>query len=30
MLEKNKPIEEIVEFTGLAESDVLALKATLS
>ncbi|SHL48337.1 conserved hypothetical protein (putative transposase or invertase), partial [Fibrobacter sp. UWH4] len=30
MLEKNKPIEEIIEFTGLTESDILTIKATLS
>ncbi|MDD5941577.1 MAG: hypothetical protein PUC83_02895, partial [Fibrobacter sp.] len=30
MLEKNKPIEEIIEFTDLTESDILTIKATLS
>ncbi|MDD7498012.1 MAG: hypothetical protein PUK29_07110, partial [Fibrobacter sp.] len=30
MLIKDKPIEEIVEFTGLTESDIFAIKATLS
>ena len=30
MLIKDKPIEEIVEFTGLTESDILTIKATLS
>ena len=29
MLLKNKPIEEIVEFTDLPESDVLAIKAEI-
>ena len=29
MLLKNKPIEEIVEFTELPESDVLAIKAEI-
>ena len=30
MLIKDKPIEEIIEFTGLTESDILTIKATLS
>ena len=30
MLIKDKPIDEIIEFTGLAESDIFAIKATLS
>ena len=30
MLLKNKPIEEITEFTELSEADVLAIKASLS
>lgn len=29
MLLKNKPIEEITDFTELSEADVLAIKATL-
>jgi len=29
MLLKNEPIEEIVEFTELPESDVLAIKAEI-
>ena len=29
MLAKDKPIEEIVEFTGLTESDIFAIKASL-
>jgi hypothetical protein len=27
MLAKNKPIDEIAEFTGLPESEILAIKA---
>ena len=27
MLAKNKPVDEIAEFTGLAESEILAIKA---
>ena len=27
MLAKNKPLEEIIEFTGLSESEIQALKA---
>lgn len=30
MLAKNKPLEEIVEFTGLSESDVLSMKTELN
>ena len=30
MLIKDKPIEEIIESTGLTESDILTIKATLS
>ena len=30
MLLKNRPIEEITEFTELSEADVLAIKASLS
>jgi len=26
MLVKNKPVEEIVEFTGLSESEILGIK----
>jgi len=29
MLLKNKPLAEIVEFTGLLESEILQIKATL-